>query len=134
MKTKNHLHTKGDYSINSWKLGNERKNSWKFICFIFDTMLMYGLIYFMFDTMLTYGLICFMFDTMLTYGRFAIYLRTMLTYLNMYDQLLLSFYFLLLLLLHFVYVILCLNEFVEILNTYKLGSTQILSIEKTNDY
>jgi hypothetical protein len=63
-----------------------------------------------------YGLICpfltpcFMFDTMLMYGRFAIYLRTMLTCLNMYDQLLLSFYFLLLLLLHFVYVNLCLNE------------------------
>jgi hypothetical protein len=30
MKTKNHLHTKGDYSINSWKLGNERTNSFKF--------------------------------------------------------------------------------------------------------
>ena len=53
-----------------------------------------------------------MFDTMLMYGRFAIYLRTMLTYLNMYDQLLLSFYFLLLLLLHFVYVNLCLNELI----------------------
>jgi hypothetical protein len=53
---------------------------------------------------------CIMFDTMLTYGRFAIYLCTMLTYLNMYDHLLLSFYFLLLLLLHFVFVNLCLND------------------------
>jgi hypothetical protein len=68
------------------------------------------LVWFIFDTMLKYGLICFIFDTMLTYGRFAIYLHTMLTYFNMYDQLLLSYYFLLLLLLHFVYVNLCLND------------------------
>ena len=41
--------------------------------------------------------ICFIFDTMFMYGRFAIYLRTMLTYLNMYDQLLLVFLLILLL-------------------------------------
>jgi len=36
MKTKNHFHTKGDYSINSWKLGNERKNSFKFTKFFIE--------------------------------------------------------------------------------------------------